>query len=312
MVSSERRDTAGACRGRRCPACVPFPSTPFALAAIWLAFTLAACGGKSGDGATGPSPVPNAGPVVYTAIGASDAVGYGSSVPCVPFADCLDGRGYVQNVRRSLQSDGRTVTLTNLGVPGDVLSPTIQAIGNQYGRGIPGNFLQQEMPFVARSSTLVTIFAGGNDANAIGKAVDGGAAGSDIAGYIDQQIRQFGTDYAALVRGVRDRAPSARVVVLNLPNMAGLPYADPLSATQRRWLQRIAVGFSREATALTSMGVIVVDLMCDGRSYQAGNYSGDGFHPNDAGYAYIAGEVLPAVSGSVSAPRGDCGFMHSE
>jgi len=28
-----------------------------------------------------------------------------------------------------------------------------------------------------------------------------------------------------------------------------------------------------------------VDLLCDARSYQASNYSSDGFHPNAAGYA---------------------------
>jgi hypothetical protein len=61
------------------------------------------------------------------------------------------GRGYVQVVARELQREGRTVTLSNLGVPGYVLSPTVQAIGNQYGRGIQGNFLEQQLPFVRRT-----------------------------------------------------------------------------------------------------------------------------------------------------------------
>src|ERR1041384_3905669 len=34
--------------------------------------------------------------VSYSAVGASDAIGYGSSVPCIPFADCSGGKGYVQ------------------------------------------------------------------------------------------------------------------------------------------------------------------------------------------------------------------------
>ena len=36
-----------------------------------------------------------------------------------------------------------------------------------------------------------------------------------------------------------------------------------------------------------------VDLMCDARSYLASTYSSDGFHPSDAGYAFIAGELTP-------------------
>ena len=185
---------------------------------------------------------------------------YGSSVPCVPFTACPDGRGYVPLVARELGSDGTTVTLTNLGIPGAVLSPAIQAIGNQYNRGIPGNFLDQEMPFVPRASTIVSIFAGANDTNTIGTAVDRGAGGSDPNGYIDGQVRAFASDYAALVRGIRQRAPGARIVAMNLPNLAGLPYTAGFTGPQKRHMQRISVGFSREgANALVAEGVVVID-----------------------------------------------------
>ena len=36
--------------------------------------------------------------------------------------------------------------------------------------------------------------------------------------------------------------------------------------------------------------------MCDARSYLASNYSSDGLHPNDAGYAFIAAEVVRAIT----------------
>jgi lysophospholipase L1-like esterase len=273
-----------------------------------------ACGKSNADDGGGgtPSPTPTPGtPIAYTAIGASDAVGVGSSAPCLPFVACPDGRGYVPLVARELGSDGTPVTVSNLGIPGTVLSPGIQAIGNQYNRGIPGNFLEQEMPFVPRASTVVTIFAGGNDSNAIATAVDRGAGGADPNGYIDAQVRSFMSDYASLVRGVRQRAPSARIVAMNLPNMAGLPYAAGFSSTQRRYLERISVGFSREgANALVAQGVVVVDLLCDARSYQSGQYSGDGFHPGDAGYAYLAGELVRAIrTEGYPPPQADCGFM---
>jgi lysophospholipase L1-like esterase len=293
---------------------VPAPLRTMALALVLLA-ALAACStNDDGDGPSpGPSPGPQPGrPVLYTAIGASDAVGVGSSAPCVPFSQCPDGRGYVPIIARELAREGATVTLNNLGVPGAVLSPGIQAIGNQYGRGIPANFLQQQLPFV-RDATVVTVFAGGNDANAIATAVDRGAGGNDPNGYIDAQVRTFASDYAALVRGIRERAPAARVVVLNLPNFAGLPFTAGFTAAQRRYIQRISVGFSREgANALAGLGIPVVDLLCDGRSYQPGNYSADGFHPSDAGYAFMAAEALRAINGVASAPQGDCGRMRMD
>jgi lysophospholipase L1-like esterase len=274
--------------------------------------TFVACNTTEDPGGA-PVPTPQPGtPIAYTAIGASDAIGIGSSAPCLPLTQCPDGRGYVPLVARELGRDATTVTLSNLGIPGAVLSPAIQAIGNQYNRGIPGNFLEQSMPFVSRSSTIVTIFAGGNDTNAIGTAVERGAGGGDPDAYIDRQVQGFRSDYAALVRGVRARAPSARIVAANLPNMAALPYAAAFSATQRRYLQRISVGFSQAANALVTEGVVVVDLMCDPRSYGGGMYSGDGFHPNDAGYAYLATELVRAIrTAGYPAPQEDCGFMRS-
>jgi len=51
-------------------------------------------------------------------------------------------------------------------------------------------------------------------------------------------------------------------------------------------------------------------LMCDPRSYQASNYSSDGFHPNDAGYQFLANEVLDAVkAGSWPTPSDSCAQM---
>jgi hypothetical protein len=42
----------------------------------------------------------------------------------------------------------------------------------------------------------------------------------------------------------------------------------------------------------------------------ASNYAGDGLHPNDAGYAFIAGEVVKAITGSsYPAPQGSCTGM---
>jgi lysophospholipase L1-like esterase len=219
--------------------------------------------------------------------------------------------GYVQVGVRSLQSQGFTVTLRNLGIPTAVIGRDFQALGQQYGRTIEGNFIDQEMPFVLTNSTVVTIFAGGNDVNVITAALGGGAGGGDPNGYIDAQVRAFGADYTTLVAGIRSRAPSARIVAINTPNMAGLPYLAGASADQRRAAQRASVGMTTTVVnPLVSQGVAVVDAMCDGRSYQGSNYSSDGLHPNDAGYAFIASEVVRAMtSSSYPAPLSSCGGM---
>jgi lysophospholipase L1-like esterase len=165
------------------------------------------------------------------------------------------------------------------------------------------------MPFVQPNATLVTIFGGGNDVTALGDAIERGAASGDVRAYVDAQVRAFGADFDRLVRGVRDRAPGAFIVVLNLPNFAVLPYASGYSATRRQVLQAISVGFSREANEQRGNGVVVVDLMCDSRTYEAGRFSNDGFHPNDAGYAQIADKLLAAINGSTAAPLASCPQM---
>ena len=274
-----------------------------------LALACAACGGE--DPTPGPSPAtpPVAGaPVFYTALGASDAMGVGGSVPCLPFTTCDGGTGYVPLIVRQLRTT-RTVTLLNLGIPGAVLSPAIHDIGTRFGRDIPANFVDREMPFVQANATLVTIFGGGNDVNALGEAIERGAAGGGVRAYVDAQVRAFGADFDRLVRGVRDRAPGAFIVVLNLPNFALLPYASGYSAQRRQVLQAISVGFSREANEQEANGAVIVDLMCDARTYEAGRFSNDGFHPNDAGYSQIAEKLLVAINGSRSSPPASCSPM---
>ena len=248
--------------------------------------------------------------VNYTAIGASDATGFGSSSFCLPFMPCPNGKGYVQLLHNRLKSDGRTVTLLNLGLPGAVLGPEIQSLGNQLGRDILSNFLDNEVPFVGTDSTLVTVFAGGNDVNTVGAAVEAGLGGADPLGYVQARTAGFARDLAAMVDGIKGRAPQARVVVLNLPNLAGLPYAAGYSSAKKKALQDIAVRFSAEVNKLAAKGAIVVDIMCDGGFYQSNMYSGDGFHPNDAGYARMAEVAYPAAStGANAPPKASCSYM---
>jgi lysophospholipase L1-like esterase len=261
---------------------------------------------------TAPSGPPATGStIVYTAIGASDANGVGSSVVCLPFTDCPDGMGYVQVAVRALKAQGFTVTLRNLGIPTAVISGAFQSLGRQYGRVIEGNFIDQEMPFVLTNSTVVTIFAGANEVNTITAALGGGAGGSNPLGYIESRVQAFGADYATLLSGIRSRAGATRIVALNVPNMAGLPFLAGASLAQRQAAQRAAVLMTTTVVnPLVSQGVVVVDAMCDARSYQTANYFSDGLHPNDNGYAFLAAEVVRTITSSAyPAPQSACGSM---
>jgi len=292
---------------------LPRRPRPFPRLLLWLLAVLTGLAvGCSSDrrNPVDPSPPPTGSArVVYAAIGASDAAGVGSSAPCLPFTECPNGRGYVPLIARRL-ADGREVSLTNIGVPGSVLGPAMQALARAVGRDIRSNFVENQAPFVPRDATLVTVFAGGNDTNVVSDAVRQGLAGGNVKGYIDQQVSAFRRDYEDLVRAIRNRAPQARIVVGNVPNMAALPYGTRYAFEDRRTLQAISTGFTRQAVnPMAAPGLVVVDLACDGRAYEPSRYSGDGFHPNDAGYEFLAEVFLRGILEGQGGLPASCAYM---
>jgi lysophospholipase L1-like esterase len=272
-----------------------------ALAALGIACS------KSDDNDSPTSPT-NPNTIHYTVLGASDGIGFGGSIVCVPFdLGCENGTGYAQTIRRRLQSDGRTIGYTNLSVPGAVMSPAIEDLGRSLGRSFQANFLERYAPFVPNTTTHVTLFTGGNDANVIGSAVEAGRGGGDVRGYIDSQVRQWGTDLVELIGRVRARSGSARIVAYNLPNLGAAPYMAGRALTDRSIMQRIATGLTDQINSLTSRGVIVVDLMCDPRVLQPSSFSAaDGFHPSDAGYAIMADLGYAALTSGSPTPQSAC------
>jgi lysophospholipase L1-like esterase len=262
------------------------------------------------DNPMGPSGPPTPGSTVaYAAIGASDVFGFGSSGLCfgIDGPSCM---GYVAVAARQLRSQGYTVNVTNLGIPTATISARFQQLGQQYAGLILGNFIDNEVPLIPRNATVVSVFAGGNDVNAILAAVNGGAAGTSPDTYIDLQVTAFGDDFLTLLNAIRSQAPSARIVVLNLPNLGALPYLGS-SALVRRQAQRVAVGMTTRVINPQAPAVAaVVDLMCEPRLYQPANLDADGFHPNDAGYAIMAEKLAAAIaSSSFPAPAAACAQM---
>jgi lysophospholipase L1-like esterase len=314
------------CNGQRSvPANVPDPErgTGFALSLLTMttlrrAAAVLACvaglavGCSKDSNPTSPTGPPSAGAVVYyTAIGASDAIGYGSSAVCIPYTDCPNGAGYVQAIGRQLQGQGSTVTVVNLGIPGAVIGPGVQALANQYNRTVPSNFIDGEVPFVPRNTTLITVFAGGNDVNTIGATIRSGAGGGDPWGFIDQQVKAFGTEYATLIARLKERVPGARIVVANLPNFAAIPMTSGFTLEERQMMQKLSVDVSTQViNPLASQGIPVVDLLCNSQFSSPSIFSADGFHPNDSGYAVLAAEMMKAIMASgVTTPASSCAQM---
>ena len=112
----------------------------------------------------------------------------------------------------------------------------------------------------------MTIFAGANEVNIITSALGNGAGGGDPAGYIDQQVTTFGNDFRQLMTDLRAVAPRARFVILNVPNVAGMPFLTGGALAQRQAAQRASVRMTTTVVnAQAGNGVAVVDLMCDAR-----------------------------------------------
>src|SRR5262249_48298037 len=123
----------------------------FSLVSVLLLASVACDKLKGNSSPTEPSGPPAPGSAItYSVVGASDAIGYGSSKPCILYDDC-DGNGYVWVAARSLRSQGFTVNIQQLGIPGAVISRTFEDMAVQYGRNdVLANFIQQEMPFVQK------------------------------------------------------------------------------------------------------------------------------------------------------------------
>ena len=106
-----------------------------------MACTALACGtlGNVASPNAPTSPLTPASAVVYTAVGASDAQGVGSSVPCVPFVECPNGMAYPQILTRQSKAGGFTASLFNLGLPTAVIGPDFEALGQRYNRTFGGS-----------------------------------------------------------------------------------------------------------------------------------------------------------------------------
>jgi lysophospholipase L1-like esterase len=299
------------------------------------AVLLASCSSTSKS--TPATPTPKELFINYTAIGASDAVGYGASVPCTtatpaegpadPTCPEVGASGYVPDIRTDFAKYGLIASLQDLGYSGAVIGPDIQTLANTYDSAAgpnacqprppadqyPENFLQYELPKVNPNATFITIFAGGNDINGIVNALACGAGGMTTAtqtAFITTWVTNFGHDFATLVGGVHEEAPGAIIIVANDPNFALVPYAAALPAPLQGALAAISIAFDQDViNTVPADGVPVVDLLCNPQSYNPANFYTDGFHPNDTGYALLAAQFVgQALATAPALPQSSCTY----
>src|ERR1700686_1623663 len=125
-------------------------NSPISRIAITILVLGLVTGCSKGNGSpTAPSGPPAAGStIVYDAVGASDAVGVGSSVVCPPFVidDCPNGTGYPQAAARQLKALGFGVTQMSLGIPTAMIGPDFQALSQLFRPSAPvfGNLIDEE------------------------------------------------------------------------------------------------------------------------------------------------------------------------
>jgi lysophospholipase L1-like esterase len=172
------------------------------------------------------------------------------------------GKGYVPQLFHRLAATGGSWELYNVGCSGVLID----------------HLIKYQLPAaVSVSPDVITLWTGGND------AVKGDLAES------------FAVKLDYLLTELRTRT-TAVIVVGNLPEMHRQPFALKKSARKQRRLRDRSAAFNAALEeAAARHGAAVADLWSGDLMYDAKNFSGDGLHPNDAGYAGIAERFWAAL-----------------
>jgi len=258
----------------------------------------------------------------YTAFGASDAVGVGASVMCDPAGlvanpACPGGTGYVPDIANILGAAPNQMTLNDLGISGAVVGPDVKglllscpAFAASLGGNALHDFDSDELPLYPVGENLVTIFAGGNDVRDLFIANGVLGCGINTATYFNA----FAFDLQTLVQTAHALNPFAHIYIADLPNFGLIPLgvcigANPASPPAfcgannppqglpiaQAGLGIISELFDLEIFQVFAANLPMADLLCNAQSYVPTNFTPDGFHPDDAGYAALAASYVNII-----------------
>jgi sialate O-acetylesterase len=202
---------------------------------------------------------------VVAAVGDSITYGYGLTIRQTQAFPYLVGRAL--GARR----------VVDLGVPGTDVAYAIAS----------------EVPKIPRDATVVLIFEGTNEMwPVIDPSKDAGSPSFDT----------HARAYKRLIAAVRERAPHARLVLINMRNY-GYNGQTFFKGESRRAEGRFSLNWDAmvDGVAATSSSALV-DLRCDERMYDGSRFT-DGIHPTAQGHVRIAADIEAALTHPTTPPK---------
>lgn len=278
-----------------------------AAAAAFLAILASACSGGGGGGSdplpsASATPTPSASATPFVAPTVTPA---STPTPVVPTSglytafggsDVADPTSWIYTVASNAQTQyGITITVDDLGISGAVSGPSVRAWDPT---DFPADVLDNEVPSLPANSKYITLFAVVNDIDA-----------AVLHGNVDETtfVATYATSFNVALGFITGKAPQAKVVVINSPNLAGLPYSLQYPTATRQLLQEYSNAADDQVIDLATLqGIPVVDVRCNPLTYNPANFQADGLHPGPVGKALLASLVTPALFGSISAPPTSC------
>jgi len=272
-VQAHKRQ-AGGVHAAVTAAYVPLPPAPAA------GSTPAWAKGKNGrvipphdEHATPTTPAPGG---LYVAMGDSITYGVGATVNCQAFpahpvdidAYCPDGTSYAAMTAKALRGAGIAGHFMDLGINGAHVE----------------RVMNDEVPYLPADATIVTVYVGTNDSGAVRFPK------TTVAGVVGR----FEKDYDELLAMIHEKAPKARVVLINFPNekylAASYHVSDEVLPLYNATSQILAEFIDNHYPKYA-----VVDTICQPASYDYGLLYNGTVHPNDTGDAILAQSIVKVI-----------------
>lgn len=235
----------------------------------------------------------------YIALGDSLAFGIGAAQP--------EEGGYVARAHAALLASDRYrergLELINLGVPGatsaDLLLP-----GGQLETALAEIAARRETPSPYDDVEIISIDIGGNDLIQLSSYTPclSDPLGLECQQRFNQMLDELATNLAEILRRLREAAPLAKIVVLELYN----PYSG--TGTSPESTADIAIlRVNRTIGAVVGRPELRAELAPVFQLFQGRGrewIAVDGLHPNDEGHAALAEALLATLEGREPVPPG--------